>query len=111
MKLWISLTLFATLIAVTGCHSNRQAASAATVQAAADDNDFERDGSSFEKAVKIKSVREEYQWVAAHHQSLELKSQTLIFKDKKPFDVLTYKRTDGSEQKFYFDISSFYGKF
>jgi hypothetical protein len=70
-----------------------------------------RDGMSFDQAIKVNNIREEYQWVAAHHQSLTLKQQSLQFKDKKPYDVLTFTRTNGSEQRFYFDISNFYGKF
>jgi hypothetical protein len=107
MKHFFALIFFASLLSATSCHSTKKTALQTTTVGEADN---EHDATSFEQAVKVRSIREEYQWVGAHHQSLELKGQALVFKDKKPFDVLTFTRTDGSEQKFYFDISSFYGK-
>lgn len=70
---------------------------------------LEYDGSSFEKAVKVKSVREEYQWLRKHYPSYAMIKQTLVFNDNSPYDVL-FIEIDGVKKKVYFDISSFYGK-
>ncbi len=71
----------------------------------------EHDGSSMEKAIKVTNIREEYEWVRAHYLNSQMMSQALLFNKKKPYDELTFKMTDGTTKKFYFDISSFFGKF
>lgn len=70
------------------------------------------DGSSFEKAIKVGSVEQEYKIVREKCADCQLKSQGLSFNDKdEPFDVLTFTKPNGEEIKFYFDISKFYGRF
>lgn len=71
----------------------------------------DRDGSSYENAVVVKSIKEEYEWVRVHYPGSQMQSQALMFRDKKPYDALTFKLNDGTTKTFYFDISSFFGKF
>jgi hypothetical protein len=70
-----------------------------------------RDGSSFEKAIIVKSVKQEYAWVEKHYPNSQRQMQQLVDHENKPFDVLTFTLQDGSTKRFYFDISKFFGKF
>lgn len=96
------LTLAIALL--SACASGK--ASSSAIQAV-----HEMDGSSFEKAIPVKSIDEEYDWVAGHYPGSKFLGQTLVFKDKKPFDRLRIVLSDGSEKDVYFDISKFFGKF
>ena len=69
------------------------------------------DGSSFEKAIVVKSIREEYEWVRARYPESKIKMQRLVFEKRTPYDVLTFAMPDGKDRDFYFDISKFYGKY
>lgn len=69
----------------------------------------DRDGSSYEKAVIVNSIRDEYDWVRQRYPQAQMVQQALMFEKKKPYDLLTF-RIDGKERTFYFDISKFYGK-
>ena len=75
------------------------------------------DGLSFQSAIIITETSEsmgikaEYQWVRENYPGSKQKLQSLIFYDKKPFDVLTIITSAEKELKIYFDISGFYGKF
>lgn len=69
-----------------------------------------RDGSSFEKAIVVKSVGEEYEYAGKVCSDCQILQQSLVFKKKKPYDVLDFKKPNGEEVSYYFDISSFYGK-
>ena len=114
MKRVIAITLsIAVTASAVSCASSKKMStpSSSQEQSASVVQNGERDGSSFEKAVKVHSIEEEYQWVAEHHPSVQLKKQSLVFNKKKPYDILTFTRKDGSDQNFYFDISSFYGEF
>src|SRR5437868_2210720 len=68
------------------------------------------DGSSFEKAVIIKSssetegVKAEYTWLAAAYPGYTLVKQQLSFNDKKPYDLMFIKTKDGDNKTLYFDI-------
>ena len=69
-----------------------------------------KDGSSIEKAIKVKSVAEEYEYIRSNCQGCKFLQQMLITDKKKPYDILVVEKPDGSEVSYYFDISSFYGK-
>lgn len=69
-----------------------------------------KDGSSIEKAIKVKSVSEEYKYIRNNCQGCMSLQQILIFDKKKPYDIMLVEKPDGSEVSYYFDISSFYGK-
>lgn len=68
-----------------------------------------KDGSSFELAVIVNSVEEEYEYVRNYCRGCAFKSQALLFKGKHPYDAL-YLAKDGQEVVYYFDIKNFYGK-
>ncbi|MES2062716.1 MAG: hypothetical protein V4456_12400 [Bacteroidota bacterium] len=76
-----------------------------------------QDGVSFQTAVVIQEKSEktgidaEYAWVKANYPGASSRGQSLIYHDKKPYDILKIKTADGKEQDLYFDISNFYGKF
>jgi len=69
------------------------------------------DGSSFEKAVHVGSIDEEYDWTKEHYPGSKFLSQALVFDAKKPFDRLRIELLDGSKTDVFFDISKFFGKF
>ncbi len=71
----------------------------------------DRDGSSFAKAIIVNSIKEEYDWMRENYPGSKVNIQSLQFKNKKPYDVLNFTLPDGKVRDFYFDISSFYGKF
>jgi len=68
------------------------------------------DASSIEKAIKVSSVPEEYEYVRKVCANCKVISQALIFDKKKPYDLLKVKTAEGKEVYYYFDISKFYGK-
>ena len=95
------------LLSFASCHSTKTAQSSVTKSIPS----TERDGSTFEKAIVVKSIAEEYSWVRDHYPGSKFESQALIFQHEKPYDVLTFNLADGNKQKIYFDISGFFGKF
>lgn len=100
MRNIITIFLFSTALFVS-CTSQNSAASAS--------NDASY-GSSFEKAIKVNSVPEEYQYLKKNCGGCQMKSQALVPNKKKYYDILTVINKDGSEQQYYFDITSFFGK-
>lgn len=76
-----------------------------------DEKKSKKDGLSIESAIKVKNIAEEYEFVRQNCMDCEMVSQALIEHKNKPFDVLTLKKANGEEISYYFDISSFYGKF
>lgn len=93
---------------LTSCSSSKKTGQATT---SATSSSKDKDGSSFEKAIVVPSVAAEYAWLREHYPGYKRKGQSLTFKDKKPYDILTVELADGTERKFYFDISSFFGKY
>ncbi len=77
----------------------------------------ENDGSSFEKAIVIKhdnskeGINAEYEWLRKNYPDYKFMSQSLIFHNDKPFDVLSIITNDGIEKDIHFDISNFFGKY
>tara|TARA_R110002051_G_C8387423_1_gene446172 strand:- start:133 stop:438 length:306 start_codon:yes stop_codon:yes gene_type:complete len=72
---------------------------------------IDRDGSSFEKAIIVNSISEEYEYARKVCSNCQLLGQSLTFnKKKKPFDVLEFKKENGEKVSYYFDISKFFGK-
>lgn len=70
-----------------------------------------QDGLSLETAITVKSIEEEYEFARTNCQDCELLGQALSEYKNKPIDILTLKKADGEEISYYFDISSFFGKF
>lgn len=69
-----------------------------------------RDGQTFEKAIVVNSIREEYNWLYSKYPGAKVQRQALIRDNGKPYDVLTFVTADGESKSAYFDISSFFGK-
>ncbi|AXP81920.1 hypothetical protein CJ739_2855 [Mariniflexile rhizosphaerae] len=72
--------------------------------------DSAKDGLSIENAIKVKSIAEEYEYARKNCHDCELLGQSLLEHKGKPYDELRFKNADGQEVSYYFDISSFYGK-
>lgn len=70
----------------------------------------EPDGSSFERAIPVAGIAEEYAWVGANFPEFILVQQALTEFEGKPFDVLTLRSRKGDERDVYFDISAFYAR-
>jgi uncharacterized lipoprotein YehR (DUF1307 family) len=69
-----------------------------------------RDGSSFNKAVIVGSVRAEYIYIDRTWQGSNILSQLVTENEGKHYDVVTITTKDGAEKDVYFDISKFYRK-
>lgn len=75
-----------------------------------DEKIFGTSGTSFEDAIIVNSVPEEYQWLREHYPGYKLIQQSLVFDEEKPYDILEFKTADGRKKEIYFDISGFFGK-
>ncbi len=73
-------------------------------------NESINDGSSIEKAIKVKSVEEEYTIVRKKCPDCKLVSQGLTSQGNKHYDHLIFTKVGGEKVHYYFDINSFYGK-
>lgn len=69
-----------------------------------------KDGLSLETAIKVKDVKEEYIYVRNNCEKCQMLGQSLMQHEGKAYDRLKLKNANGEEISFYFDISSFYGK-
>lgn len=98
MKKQIQLLLMVVMMAFVSCATVKQS------------NNEPRDGSSFEKAIVVKSIAQEYAYVKTVCPECQLQAQSLVFNKKKPYDLLIFKKSNGEEVVYYFDVSRFYGK-
>lgn len=71
---------------------------------------IQRDGSSFDKAILAKSISAEYEYVRKVCSDCQFLGQSLVFENDKPYDILKFKKANGEEVSYYFDISKFFGK-
>jgi hypothetical protein len=69
-----------------------------------------RDGSSFQKAIIVGSVRAEYLYIDRTWAGSDILSQVVTENEGKHYDVVTIKTKAGMEKDIYFDISKFYRK-
>ncbi|MCK4678504.1 MAG: hypothetical protein KAT48_10265 [Bacteroidales bacterium] len=97
----ISLMLISVLLLIA-CSSTKNLS---------DTNSNAIDGSSFEKAIIVKSVKAEYEWLADNYPGYKMKMQALTKHKNKHYDILSIETADGVEKDVYFDISRFYGRF
>jgi len=97
------------LISILGCNSAKK------ISDVQKNTSF--DGSSFEKAIVINKSSEsegisaEYDWLKKNYPNYQNLGQSLMYHDKKPYDVLKIKTEKGETKDIYFDISKFFGKF
>ncbi|HMV07248.1 MAG TPA: hypothetical protein PK325_07700 [Cyclobacteriaceae bacterium] len=104
--------IFCGAVAITACKSSSKVATSSEItQASQTDEVSERDGTSYEKAIIAKSIPDEYNWLKKNHPGSQFIQQSLRHYKNVPYDVLTVKLPDGTKKDFYFDISSFFGKF
>ena len=75
-----------------------------------DNERHEKLGSSPENPIVVKSVPQEYEWVAANLPGFVLTKQNLRYVDERPFDVFVVRNTEGVQREVYFDIQSFFGR-
>jgi hypothetical protein len=68
------------------------------------------DGSSFEKAIAVKSIDDEYKWLRKNYSGYKLELQALTMHKGKAYDMLRIVTSKGEKKSIYFDISSFFGK-
>lgn len=107
MRSMITTSLAAALL--VGCASTSTRHSTTTVSTA-------RDGSSMASAVVIHAqdestgVAAEYQWIADRFPGYTRGGQALLNKDGRFYDALDITTSSGEHKKFYFDITSFFGK-
>ena len=69
-----------------------------------------RDGSTFQKAVIVGSVRAEYLYIDRTYTGANILSQMVVDNNGNPYDVVTVQTKDGSNKDVIFDISKFYRK-
>jgi hypothetical protein len=69
-----------------------------------------RDGTSFQNAVVVGSVRAEYLYIDRNYSGSNILSQVVTDNNGNPYDVVTITTKDGTEKDIYFDISRFYRK-
>ena len=69
-----------------------------------------RDGSTFQKAVVVGSVRAEYLYIDRTFSDANILSQMVVDNNGNPYDVVTIQTKEGSKKDVYFDISKFYRK-
>ena len=116
------LSLLVIAICCTSCSHSRKISStsnpSSTSTSASDStSSAARDGSSYEKAIIIeetsetKGVNAEYAWLKQNYPGYKMGSQSLAYKDGKPYDILNFETADGVKKSIYFDISKFFGKF
>jgi tetratricopeptide (TPR) repeat protein len=68
------------------------------------------DGSSFETAIIVNSIPEEYQYLRENYPGHKFIMQSLVSHDGVPYDILQIKTSEGETLEIYFNISSFFGK-
>ena len=69
-----------------------------------------RDGSTFQKAVIVGSVRAEYLYIDRTFKDATILSQMVVENNGNPYDVVTIQTKEGSKKDVIFDISKFYRK-
>ena len=74
-------------------------------------NSTMNDGLTRETAIKVNSVQEEYKILPKLCPDCKLKSQGVGSQGNKHYDSMTMIKPNGETVVYYFDITSFYGKF
>jgi hypothetical protein len=101
------------LLLVASCAGSKSVSNATSKDASSQSGNVsndDRDGMSFEKAIVVNSIKEEYQWIQSMYPGSSVQQQALVKNNGKPYDVLTFVTKDRETKKAYFDISKFFGK-
>ncbi len=102
------LILITALVALSGCQSSPQRASAGLYSGG--------DGLTMGTAVIINAANDAegthavYAWLRGHSSGSKVKRQSLVTEAGRAYDVMEMVATDGSEQSYFFDISKSFGK-
>lgn len=127
-RVWLSHCALVALIAASGCAvfeprpdtdtPDLFAETAAAIDA--DEITFDGDGSSFEDPIAVIGAEGSAQGVAAEYVYLGRRlanedpawqrvRQRLVSHEKRMFDIVTVRLSDGRERDYYFDVGDFYG--
>ena len=112
-----ALYLVCLIFFITSCSSSKQTVTSVNNSTTETVSKSDRDGSSFEKAIVIKSksdlagVDEEYAWLKKNYPGYKSKGQALMNYNKKPYDKITIVTAEGETKEIYFDITNSFGKF
>lgn len=75
-----------------------------------------QDGTSIQAAVVIEAssssegIGAEYAWLAKKHPGFKREKQSLLHHGSKAYDAIEITTSDGRRMIYYFDITSFFGK-
>jgi hypothetical protein len=75
-----------------------------------------QEGTSIQTAVLIKArnssegVGAEYAWLARKHPGFKRENQSLQLEGEKAYDLIEITTADGKRMAYYFDVTSFFGK-
>ena len=69
-----------------------------------------RDGSTFQKAVIVGSVRAEYLYIDRNYPGSQILSQMIVDNNGNPYDVVTIIPKGETKKDIIFDVSRFYRK-
>lgn len=105
------IIMFCGAVVLTACKSSNQSITFSENAQTSEGSVSERDGTSYEKAIIAKSIPDEYNWLKKNYPGCQFMQQSLRHYKNVPYDVLTVKLPDGTKKDFYFDISSFFGKY
>lgn len=64
--------------------------------------------SLFKQAIVLDSIGSEYEYAKIKCNSCLFLGQSLVFRGKKTFDILKFRKENGEVISFYFDVSKFY---
>lgn len=68
-------------------------------------------GLSFETAIKVNSIEQEYRSLEELCSGCDLEQQGLGSKDNKYYDIMRVRNSNGESVEYYFDITNYYGKY
>ncbi|MBB3186912.1 hypothetical protein [Microbacter margulisiae] len=111
----VILFIFVALL-IASCSTTKRFSNATAPAQTVLANNAGRDGSSYQKAIIIHASSEstgvpaEYQWLKNHYPGYQTKMQTLVFHQKKPYDIIEIVTAEGQDKNIYFDISNYFGK-
>jgi len=112
-----AIILLILVFVLASCSSSKKTTSAKNVSShKVTKTDIFKGGTSFENAIVIRvatetaGVAEEYKWLAQSYPGYSTIRKTQTTRDKKHYDIITFRTRDGIEKNAYFDITSFFGK-
>ena len=74
-------------------------------------------GSSYATAIivpasnEMAGVKWEYAYIRVHYPGSKFMYQAVGSHDRKPYDIMTFRTVGGKQQRLYFDISRYFGRY